>query len=91
MPAAARFAAEGVVTGGGGRNVEQLGERARVEGSPPGELVDLFYDPQTSGGLLIAVPEAEAESLRAQIAEQSGGCWRVGHVEAGPPVVVARA
>ena len=90
LPGAERFAAAGVVTGGGGRNRDQLGDRVRVEGSPAGPLVDLLYDPQTSGGLLIALPEAEAEPLRRQIEEQADGCWLVGRVEAGPPLVVAR-
>ena len=90
LPGAARLAAEGVVTGGGARNVEHLGDRARVEGSPEQALVDVFYDPQTSGGLLIAVPDADAEALRAAIAAEGGGCWRIGRAEAGPPAVVAR-
>ena len=91
LPDAARFAREGVVTGGGGRNLEQLGDRVRVEGTPPQELVDILYDPQTSGGLLIALPEPDAEALRAAIASGGGGCWRIGRVEAGPPLVVARS
>ena len=91
LPGAARFARDGVVTGGGDRNLEQLGDRVRIEGGPPPELVDLLYDPQTSGGLLMALPAAEAEALRAVIAGDGGGCWRVGHVEAGPPLVVARS
>ena len=90
LPDAARFAAEGVVTGGGSRNVAHLGDRVRIEGEPDQALVDVFYDPQTSGGLLIAVPEADADALRDAIAGESGGCWRVGRVEEGPPVVVAR-
>ena len=90
LPDAARFAAEGVVTGGGNRNVAHLGDRVRIEGDPDQALVDVFYDPQTSGGLLIAVPEADADALRDAIAGEGGGCWRVGRVEEGPPVVVAR-
>ena len=90
LPDAARFAAEGVVTGGGNRNLEQLGDRVRIEGSPPQALVDVFYDPQTSGGLLIALAEADADGLRDAITAEGGGCWRIGRVEEGPPVVVAR-
>ena len=90
LPDAARFAAEGVVTGGGNRNVAHLGDRVRIEGDPDQALVDVFYDPQTSGGLLIAVPEADAEALQGAIAGEGGGCWRVGRVEEGPRVVVAR-
>lgn len=90
LPDAARFAAEGVVTGGGNRNVAHLGDRVRIEGDPDQALVDVFYDPQTSGGLLIAVPAADADALRDAIAGETGGCWQVGRVEEGPPIVVAR-
>ena len=90
LPDAARFAAEGVVTGGGNRNVAHLGDRIRVEGDPDQSLVDVFYDPQTSGGLLIALPAADAAALHEAIADGGGGCWRIGHVEEGPPLVVAR-
>ena len=90
LPDAARFAADGVVTGGGNRNVAHLGDRVRIEGEPDQALVDVFYDPQTSGGLLIAVPESDAAALSDAIAGEGGGCWRIGHVEEGPPLVVAR-
>ena len=87
---ARRFAREGAVTGGGGRNIEQLGDRVRLPDGLDESLRDLLYDPQTSGGLLIAVRSDAAERLRAQIAEREGGCWRIGSVEAGPPVVAVR-
>ena len=38
----------------------------------PREFEDLLYDPQTSGGLLIALPEADAAQLE--------GAYRVGRV-----------
>ena len=90
LPGAERFAELGGATGGGARNRAGLGDRVRIEGDPPAALVDLLYDPQTSGGLLIALPAADAEALRREIEERTGGCWRVGRVEAGPPLVVAR-
>ena len=70
--------------------IEQLGERVRVAEGLPAPLVDLVYDPQTSGGLLIALPPERAEELRAGIAERDGGCWLIGHVESGPAVVEIR-
>lgn len=90
LPDAARFAADGVVTGGGNRNVAHLGDRVAVEGDPDQALVDVFYDPQTSGGLLIALPEAAADGLSEAISGGGGGCWRIGRVQEGPPLVVAR-
>ena len=38
----------------------------------PREIEDLLYDPQTSRGLLIALPESDAAKL-------TGG-WRIGRV-----------
>jgi selenide, water dikinase len=85
-----RFARAGAVTGGGSRNREQLGERVALPDGLDDTLAQLLFDPQTSGGLLIAVPEAEAEALRAQIEAEDGGCWQIGSVEAGEPGVVVR-
>lgn len=90
LPDARRFAAEGAITGGGGRNRDQLGARVRVPLAAPAPLVDLLYDPQTSGGLLIALPADRADELRDAIAAQEGGCWRIGRIEVGPPVVEVR-
>jgi selenide,water dikinase len=90
LPEARRYAAEGAVTGGASRNREQLGDRVRLPANLDEATGHLLYDPQTSGGLLIAVPAAEAEALRVRITEVEGGCWVVGHVEAGPGIVVVR-
>ena len=87
LPDARRFAREGAVTGGGGRNIEQLGQRVSLPEGFDESLRDLLYDPQTSGGLLIAVPHDGAEMLRTEIAEREGGCWRIGSVHVGPPLV----
>jgi selenide,water dikinase len=90
LPQARRFAAEGALTGGAGRNRDQLGDRVRLPAGLDETLGHLLYDPQTSGGLLIAVPAAAAEALRARIESVEGGCWIVGHVEAGSPIVEVR-
>jgi selenide,water dikinase len=42
----------------------------------PGPLESLLYDPQTSGGLLITLPEADARAL----VESFESAYRIGRV-----------
>ncbi|MDP6605546.1 MAG: selenide, water dikinase SelD [Dehalococcoidia bacterium] len=90
LPQARHFAGAGALTGGGGRNVEQLAGRVQLPDGVDDETHALLFDPQTSGGLLISVPAHGADSLCAAIAEKEGGCWRIGEVEAGSPAVRVR-
>jgi selenide, water dikinase len=53
------LANDGVYPGGLESNREYLEGRITADGVVPDALLPL-YDPQTSGGLLIAVPEASA-------------------------------
>jgi selenide,water dikinase len=90
LPDALRFAAEGATTGGGGRNKAQLAERVQLPADLDASLMELLFDPQTSGPLFIAVPADRAEALREAIEAETGGCWAIGHAEAGAPMVVVR-
>lgn len=61
LPGALEFASEGVVSGGGKR-ARARGERfARIDDGVDENLVQVTFDAETSGGLLVAVPEAEAD------------------------------
>ena len=77
----AGYVAQGAQTGGQGRNREYFDKQ--IDSS---ELTDLeaalLFDPQTCGGLLIALPEAEVEPLQARLSEAGVENWRVGSVEA---------
>jgi selenide,water dikinase len=65
-------------TGGGATNVEYFSRWVRVSQGVDPILVDLCYDPQTSGGLLVAVDPADADRL-AQTFERAGvGAARIG-------------
>jgi selenide, water dikinase len=60
LPHAREIAATGVSTGGCQRNRAWLADRVTIASTVPPELVELAFDPQTSGGLLFAVAEDEA-------------------------------
>ena len=42
--------------------------------------VELMYDPQTSGGLLVALPEAALEAFEKALSARGGESWVVGRV-----------
>ena len=60
LPGALEYARQGAIPGGLGSNREFVSPHVEISGTPPQEVVDLLYDPQTSGGLLVSLPEAEA-------------------------------
>ena len=63
LPDAPRLAERGFVTGGCGRNRIYLADKVVVERSVSGPLEEVAFDPQTSGGLLIAVSGRVADRL----------------------------
>ena len=63
LPGAARLAEHGNLTGGCRRNREYLAGKITVAPGIRQGLVDVAFDPQTSGGLLIAVPHVQAAAL----------------------------
>jgi selenide,water dikinase len=53
------------------------------------EMQQLLYTPETSGGLLVAVPPGRLETLLALFQEAGQPCWVVGEVAEGTGVHVA--
>lgn len=88
LPGALEYARRGFLTGGASRNREALAESVRVDERVPADLEDLLYDPQTSGGLLMAVSEERSSWLESSLKEDGFSCWRVGHVEEGAGISV---
>ena len=71
LPGAIDLAEKGILTGGCKRNRDYLNDKISFDSSVPPELVEIALDPQTSGGLLIALPAKLAEKLVADL--QSNG------------------
>jgi selenide,water dikinase len=63
FPEASEYYAAGMVPGGLGRNRDFRQYMVDMDKSVPQYLQDILFDPQTSGGLLIAVPKAKAIKL----------------------------
>jgi selenide,water dikinase len=86
MAGALESARAGVSTAGTRANREygsaELGEVAA-------ELVELAFDPQTAGGLLVSLPRDRGPALEAEFARAGLFLARVGGVEAGAGVVLA--
>ena len=68
MPMAAEYAQMGLVPAGAYRNRHFTEAFLKAEGVEDYQM-DLFCDPQTSGGLLLSVPEACAEAAMRDFAE----------------------
>lgn len=63
LSGAAEFAMQGIIPAGMYRNQAYLEQDVAVRPGVKQEVLDLLFDPQTSGGLLIALPECRAQSL----------------------------
>ena len=78
--------AEGVTTAATATNRELTGDLVRFAPGIDKKKQELFFDPQTSGGLLIALPADRAEALVAALAARDvGSAAVVGAVLAGEP------
>ncbi|WP_430419379.1 selenide, water dikinase SelD [Phenylobacterium sp.] len=86
LPGVETLVQAGVRTGASTRNWASYG--ARVQGAPDDWRRDLLTDPQTSGGLLIAVsPDAADEVLTLARADGFDHAAVVGRLVEGPPRV----
>jgi selenide, water dikinase len=88
FPGARDAAAAGVRTGGDSRNRDFAGPHVEANGVPE-DLLALAYDPQTSGGLLIALPAEKGAVLTGTFTEHGLFVKRIGRVVAGAGVSLA--
>ncbi len=70
FPAAKKLAEMDMIPGGLHRNRDFRQHMVDIENSVPQYLQDILFDPQTSGGLLIAVPEKKASKLLNMLHEK---------------------
>jgi selenide,water dikinase len=63
LPNALALAAQGMLTRGDRVNRDYVGDDVLIDSAVSKEMQSLLYDPQTAGGLLICLAEAQADAL----------------------------
>ena len=81
LPGALDIAASGsYFSGGERRNLKFVQRSGRIHPEVPEAQKRLAADPQTSGGLLIAIPETEEAALRKSLERRGEKLWRIGEI-----------
>lgn len=81
LPKALEMARMGLIPAGAYRNRDHFGSRTCFDGVAL-ELADLAFDPQTSGGLLFALDERQAQTLCEKLRDAGIICAVVGWMRA---------
>jgi len=76
----ARELVRGNVPGGGKTNRQHFGQRISIDPGVAADLADLLFDPQTSGGLLIALDPIHVDSALDYLSRAGAGGSVIGRV-----------
>jgi len=84
---AEKYAALGTFPGGASDNRMYFGKQVQFnQVDEPHQM--LLFDPQTSGGLLLSVPENKVKLFREKAEELSQPIWEIGEVTTGSGIFV---
>ena len=84
FPGALEALRQGVIPGATERNREYVGDNLRIEQGVDEASVNLGFDAQTSGGLLIAIPPIRLASLQQALAKRGIDAHVIGMVSKNP-------
>jgi selenide, water dikinase len=84
LPGALEYARQGAIPGGLKNNRDFASSAVDIAREIPADILTILYDPQTSGGLLISLPERDAVELERALPD----AYRVGSVlpKSGKPI-----
>lgn len=81
LPKVLELAEAGMIPGGLDANGDYLRQFCRFENTVEKALLPVLFDPQTSGGLLMAIPEKNSGQIEQMSSEQNVFLVRIGTVE----------
>jgi selenide,water dikinase len=87
LPGAVEYADLWLFPGGTCNNERTFEDHVTFQGIEE-EMQQLLYTPETSGGLLIALPPADADRLEELYHEAGQSVWRIGEVVEGHGIEV---
>jgi selenide,water dikinase len=90
LPGARRYAQAGLFPGGADRNAGYFGRWVKFDRLLAEWEQMLLHDPQTSGGLLMAVAEASLPALLQELQASGEAAWVIGAAAAGGGEIVVR-
>jgi selenide,water dikinase len=90
MAGALEYAAQGAISGGESRNRHAWQEKTTFQDGISDELTSVLFDPQTSGGLLIAAPPEQGREMEQQFSLAHLALWHIGEVMEGQGITVVR-
>jgi selenide,water dikinase len=88
LPGALEYASRGIITGGASRNRSHLQDKVTFSGKVTEDMQHILFDPQTSGGLLLAVDPERAAEVEARFAATELPLWHIGEAVKGPGIRV---
>ena len=89
LDGALELASKGMLTSGDKTNREYIGADVEIATSVDQNLVKLLFDPQTAGGMLIAIAESNAEPILAALRKNYRNAEIIGRVRPrGPHSIV---
>ncbi len=88
-PGALDMYRKGETTGSNQENRRMVQEKMKIQVSLSKIEEELLYDPQTSGGLLLSVPDSQADELLIALSAKGiQTAVRVGEIVEGPPGIL---
>ncbi|OQB27920.1 MAG: Selenide, water dikinase [Chloroflexi bacterium ADurb.Bin180] len=88
LPGVYDYAQRQLFPGGTQRNADYYSPAVRVSAGVSEDLVRLIYTPETSGGLLIALPEAVLQEAQQFLEQRHQPVWIIGQVQEGSGILI---